>query len=150
MQHFELTDLIQLEALNMLCGERLGEGSSRKVFRSALDHKLVIKIATNENGIKQNWEEFNTWESVQFVDKINSYFARVHSISEYGSILIQEYVPSIPKGKYKIPSFFTDLKPENYGLVIGSKSNQFVCRDYGVNLLRERGMRLNLVNYEVV
>jgi hypothetical protein len=70
-------------------------------------------------------------------------------MSQFGSVLVQEYVPNIPTGKYKIPSFFTDLKMENFGLVVGTKKSQVVCRDYGINLLREKGMKINLVNFNV-
>ena len=148
VNNFELNDIVQLEALNLLCDEKLGEGSMRTVFRHAFDPKLVVKIAKSSDGVKANWEEFSTWESVEFT-KLNSWFARVHSVGDYGTILIQEWIPNIPAGKYKIPSFFTDLKPENYGLVVGTKSSQVVCRDYGMHLLREIGMKLSLVNYNV-
>jgi hypothetical protein len=70
-------------------------------------------------------------------------------MSQFGAVLIQEYVPSLPAGKYKLPSFFTDLKPENYGLVVGAKKSQIVCRDYGMHLLREKGMKINFINFEV-
>jgi hypothetical protein len=35
-----------------------------------------------------------------------------------------------------MPAFFTDLKRENFGLLLG----RLVCHDYGVNLLMENGM----------
>ena len=149
MNHFELNDLVQLEALNILCGAQLGAGSGRTVFRHAYDDELVVKVASSSTGIKANFEEFATWEAVQFT-KLNSWFARCHSVSDYGTILIQERIPDLPAGRYKIPSFFTDLKPENYGLVAGTKSSQVVCRDYGLHLLREKGMELQLANFEVV
>lgn len=148
MNNFELNDIVQLEALNILCDEKIGEGSTRTVFRNAFDAALVVKVATSSAGIKSNWEEFATWEAVQFT-KLSSWFARCHSISDYGSVLVQEWIPNIPAGQYKIPSFFSDLKPENYGLVVGTKSSQVVCRDYGLHLLREKGMKLSLVNYKV-
>ena len=149
MNHFELNDLTQLEAMNMLCDEKLGEGSTRVVFRSAFSRNLVVKVATSSAGINSNYEEFSTWQSVEFT-KLNSWFARVHSISNYGTILVQEWIPNIPAGKYKIPSFFTDLKPENYGLIVGTKSSQVVCRDYGLHLMRENGMKLSYKNFEVL
>jgi len=101
MNHFELNDLVQLEALNMLCDEKLGEGSMRTVFRHAFDPKLVVKIAKSSDGVKANWEEFSTWESVEFT-KLNSWFARVHSVSDYGTILIQEWVADIPTSKFNV------------------------------------------------
>jgi hypothetical protein len=145
----EIEDLIQMESLHVLCGEMLGEGSTRSVYKNEFDAKLVVKVAKSRAGIRANIEEFNTWESVQFVNGVNSYFARVHSMSQFGSVLVQEYAPNIPAGKYKIPSFFTDLKADNFGLVVGAKKSQVVCRDYGVNLLREKGMKINLINFNV-
>jgi hypothetical protein len=149
MNHFEIDDLSQLESLNMLCGDLLGKGSTRTVFKNAFDAKLVVKVANCTAGIRANIEEFATWESVQFVKTINSWFAQCLSVSAYGSVLIQEYVPDVPIGKYKLPSFFTDLKPENYGLIVGLKKSQIVCRDYGLHLMREKGMKLTFVNFEV-
>jgi hypothetical protein len=146
MQHFEISDLAQMEGLNLLCGGKLGEGSTRTVFRNAFDPKLVVKVATSTAGVKANMEEFAVWESVQYVSKINSFFAACHTISQVGSVLIQEYVPDVPAGSYKIPAFFTDLKAENFGLVVGK---QVVCRDYGLNLLREQGMKAKMINWTV-
>jgi hypothetical protein len=149
MKQLNIKKLTQQESLSILCGEKLGEGSGRIVYRNEFDNKLVVKVAINSAGVRANIEEFNTWECVQFVDKINVYFAKVYSMTELGSILIQEYISDIPKGNYKIPSFFTDLKPENYGVIYVKELPQIVCRDYGLHLLREKGMRLKLINYKV-
>lgn len=138
-----------MELLHVLCGKLLGKGSTRSVYKNEFNAKLVVKVANCKAGIRANIEEFNTWESVQFVNGVNSYFARVHSMSQFGSVLVQECVPNIPAGNYKIPSFFTDLKAENFGLVVGAKKSQAVCRDYGINLLREKDMKINLVNFNV-
>jgi hypothetical protein len=149
MKSFDIEDLAQIEGLDMLCGDLLGTGSTRTVFRNFFDKTKVVKVATTTQGIKANQEEFNTWNAVSYFTKINSYFAQCYSLSRCASILIQEYIPDLPDGKYKLPNFFTDLKPENYGLVSGTKSSQIVCRDYGLNLLREKGMVLKLVDFHV-
>lgn len=149
MKHFELEDLIQFEATNVLCGDKLGEGIHRTVFRSRFDRSAVVKVATNEDGIKANIEEMATWRSVEFVESLRSYFAECRYLSGYGTLLVQEYIPPIPKGKYKIPAFFTDLKQDNFGLISGTKQSQVVCRDYGIHLLREKGMTKKMIDWEI-
>lgn len=148
MKHFELEDLIQYESLNVLCGDKLGEGIHRTVFRNAFDYGMVVKIANNEAGIRANIEEMQTWNDVH--GEVQHWFAQCRHLSSYGSILIQEFVPSIPKGKYKIPAFFTDLKQDNFGLVVGTEKSQVVCRDYGFHLLREKGMTKKLIDWEII
>lgn len=150
MKAFEIADLAQLEAHDMLCGPLLGTGSARMVFRNRFDETKVVKIAINDFGVSQNIEEFHTWSSVEYVAKINSFFAQCYHVSTYGTVLVQEYIPDIPPGVYKLPSIFTDLKAENYGLVRGTKTNQVVCRDYGLHLMREQGMKFRMKNWTVV
>lgn len=57
--------------------EKLGEGSSRVVF--ALTNKLVLKIARNNVGVKQNEIEAQVWNFLDY-DKpgYKKYFAKVH------------------------------------------------------------------------
>lgn len=148
MKHFELEDLIQYESLNVLCAEKLGEGVHRTVFRNTFDRGTVVKVANSDAGIRANIEEMQTWNDVY--GEAQRWFARCRHLSYYGSILIQEFVPAIPNGKYKIPAFFTDLKRDNFGLVVGTEKSQVVCRDYGLHFLREKGMTKKLIDWEIL
>ena len=132
MKNFKHEDLIRFEALNMLCGKLLGNGVHRTVFENAFDSSLVVKISNSPNGIRANYAEYEIWQEIQS-SKYKRYFAKVKEMSGYGSILIADYVPDLPIGKYKIPSFFADLKRENFGLV----GTQVVCRDYAYNRIVE-------------
>ena len=144
MNYFEREDLIHLEAFNMLCGKQIGIGAHRTVFENAFDSNLVVKIANSQNGIRANYAEYELWQEIQST-KYNRYFVRMREMSGYGSILIADYVPDLPVGKYKIPSFFTDLKRENFGLV----GTQVVCRDYALNRIVEHiGKKIKLVEVE--
>ncbi len=149
MKHFNILDLQQYEALNLLCGHLLGVGVHRKVFRHAFNEKLVVKVATNSEGIRANFCELETFDWIKENEKYKHYFAAVDQLSSQGTILIQEYIPDLPAGSYKLPSFFTDLKRENFGLVRGTDGSQIVCRDYGIHLLiRDVGKPVRMVNVE--
>ena len=65
MNYFEREDLIQLEALNMLCGKQIGIGAHRTVFENAFDSNLVVKIANSQNGIRANYAEYELWQEIQ-------------------------------------------------------------------------------------
>lgn len=140
MRDFSIADLQQYEAVNMLCGDSLGEGIHRLVFRQRFDDGLVVKVAKNSDGVRANIEEFNTWRHVEFSENASKWFAKCLDISDYGTILIQAYIPPLPSGTYKIPTFFTDLKRDNFGITKDGEIPHVVCRDYGMHLLRENGM----------
>jgi hypothetical protein len=149
VKHFDLDDLVQYESLNALCGSKLGEGIHRTVFRSRFNARHVVKVAQNDDGIRANVEEMETWGRIRWVEAVRPYFAECIYLSGYGTVLVQMYIPSVPKGKYKIPTFLTDIKPDNFGLMEVEGKSQIVCRDYGGHLLREKGMSIKLVNWEV-
>jgi len=71
------------------------------------------------------------WHEVQFTPWAR-WFAPCRRISPCGIVLIQERTRPLPHGELpkELPDFFTDLKPENFGLIDG----QVVCHDYALHL----------------
>lgn len=125
------------EALGLLCGDRLGDGLSREVFRYGPDENYVIKFEPDASHF-QNVAEWQLWDRIQYVEKHNKWFAPCLRISHCGRILIQRYAEPIAAIALpaEVPSYFTDLKKENWGVIKG----QPVAVDYGKHLMLERGM----------
>jgi hypothetical protein len=133
-----IIELAKSDALDFLCGGRLlGEGSFRSVYGYlSTGGNFAIKIAKCDYGIRCNIEEYNTWQDLSHF-QVSRWFAPCVSISKAGTILLQDYTENLRPGKYKIPAFFEDVKPENFGLLNG----KIVCRDYGQSSLRLKGMK---------
>ena len=131
------------EFAGMLLGDLLGSGASRYVFQHAGHKNRVIKIDMS------NWNanviEYDVWQSVQHVQRINKWFAKCYQMSRCGRILIMEKldmergISAYPK---IVPAFFTDIKWANFGF----RGKQLVCCDYASNLLIEHGLKVKMVN----
>lgn len=125
------------EVLALVCDDYLGRGQYREVYSYARDPKgWVVKL---ENGHQSfaNVREWEAWRAVRET-KWAPWFAPCHTISGSGLVLIQARTTpldpvDLPK---RVPAFFTDLKPENWGRYEG----RIVCHDYGNHLLHENGM----------
>ena len=123
---------IAMDTFYMLCGEKLGEGASRSVYRYRANAQYVIKFEHAEHDFS-NMAEFDLWRELKRplpgYRQIRKWFAPVIDISPSGNILFQLYIPDIPKEKLpkRVPACFADLKRENWGILRG----QPVCRDYG-------------------
>lgn len=123
--------ILSQDLLLMICGELLGEGSSRKVFEYNLDNDYVVKFEMQNEGHNQN--EFLIWEEVQGLKGelawVKKWFAPICYISPCSRILIMER--TMPKeGKKrpdKVPAFLDDTHGNNFGWI----GNKFVCHDYG-------------------
>lgn len=124
------------ELLGFMCGDFIGDGMTRHVYRFAPDDKYVIKFELHD-GHFQNVSEWQLWDSVQHT-KHAKWFAPCHGISQCGRILIQRYADPIAAINLpaEVPAFFTDLKPGNWGQIKG----QPVAVDYGKHLMLENGM----------
>ena len=128
--------LIAKELFYLIAPNFIGESSSRKVY-SFVDSKYVIKFETEDRHF-QNVNEWNVWEHVEQTEYAR-WFAPCKYISPCGKVLIQEFADPIlhsselPKA---VPSFFTDLKVLNFGLI----GKQLVCVDYGYTRLLEEGL----------
>lgn len=121
------TPMIARELCDALVGEIIGTGQNRQVYDMPMNPFLVIKHEYCGNRF-QNAIEWEVWQTVKNT-KYEKWFAPCQNISSNGVFLLQSKVEMIPKAHYpkKIPSFFADLKYENYGILNG----KFVCFDYG-------------------
>lgn len=134
-------NVITGDLFRLVCGEKLGRGVSREVYRCALDPTIVFKIEADA-GSFQNIIEWETWDTVRFTAGMKNdyakYFAPCIAISPCGTVLVQKYARPVDYTELPedVPKFFTDLKKENFGLLDG----KFVCIDYGNNLLMTNGL----------
>lgn len=132
-------DSITADMFDFLCGDFLGFGISRAVYEYQRDSRFVIKIEYAE--YFQNICEFEVWHRIKGT-KLSKWFAPCDSISPCGKILIQRKTKETSLDNYpnKIPSFFTDVKYDGWGMLNGN----VVCHDYGIHLLMEKGMGAKL------
>ncbi len=120
------------EFIEMMCGDLLGKGMSRTVYRHAHDETKVIKIENVTNTF-QNVVEWEIWRTNQYYDKVAKWLTPCRYISHSGTFLIMDYVKDVDKSQIpdKLPSFMVDLKLDNMGII----NDQVVLRDYGSTLL---------------
>lgn len=141
----QTNNLLGDEFIDILCGEKIGEGISREVFRCRLNPNWIVKVE-REGQWFQNIREYLIWEEIQHWKKMSKWFAPVEYISPHGTVLIQHkvtpaYETDLPK---QLPTFFTDIKQENFGMLNG----QFVCFDYGTTpISRNWSTRLKKFNW---
>lgn len=137
-------ELIQRAAVEMLCGDLLGEGSDRLVYAHRFAGSLVVKV--EKHGLpddfanRQEWAQWNA-----FTDRQSLMFAPCLAISSCGMILIQKRtMPIYDLAGYpeKLPAYITDNKPANFGMCEG----RFVCHDYA-DLRWSRGETMLPVNW---
>jgi hypothetical protein len=145
IDHVLADRVVGLEFANMLLGELLGSGASRYVFQHATHKNRVVKIDMSD--WNANVTEYQVWQRIQYVKRINKWFAQCPQMSRCGRILIMEKVDmnrGISAYPKMVPSFFTDIKWANFGFI----GKQLVCCDYASNLLMEEGMKVKLVKAE--
>lgn len=124
---------ISLEIFDCLLGDFIGSGCSREVYEYIPSKDFVVKVeAYGKSG--DNYLEYNIWNEVRNTPS-EKWFAPCWWISPGGKILIQKktkdfYSKSGDKVPDKIPSFFTDIKPSNFGWM----GNQLVAHDYAFTL----------------
>ena len=119
------------ELAGLTLGKKIGEGASRDVYECSLNDKVVIKYEVRGK-MFQNVMEWNIWQEVKDT-KYASWFAQCLDISPCGLFLVMEKI-SIPDKKMypkKVPEFFTDLKYNNFGMVV----KQLVAVDYGFPII---------------
>ena len=128
--------IITFDIFNSFLGDFLGSGYSRYVFESNADSKSVIKIDHNSRG--SNFMEWEVWNTVKDT-KFAKWFAPCTYLSPDGKLLIQKKVKELissdrlPK---QLPSFFHDVRPDNFGMLNG----KVVCFDYALTNLLKLGL----------
>lgn len=130
--HF--TNTIAQDFLDLFAAEIISEGSTRTVYRS-INRDYVIKFETYAKRF-QNVVEWETW-SIAKHTKFKDWFCPCSDISSNGTILIQRFARDLEEAEWpkELPSFFADVKPENFGWLDG----KVVCRDYGNSYLIDKG-----------
>lgn len=137
------------DTLGLLVGEKLGFGCYREVFALPWSPRHVLKLESGA-GSFHNALEWEVWREMKD-GKWSGYFAPCEAISANGAALLMartKPITKFPTG-LTIPSFFQDVKPENFGLLKG----RIVCHDYSINeLIRHnlRGARLVPVEQPVI
>lgn len=116
-------------ALEFLLGDYIGKGCSRTVFKYALDPKYVIKIA--KSGSFDNILEYEIWCNIRYTEH-KKYFAPCSWISDDGVIMLQRKTKPIYTLPETLPSYFSDIKPDNFGMI----GKQIVAHDYAFSLDR--------------
>jgi len=124
------------DLFELVTGDRVGIGQYRTVYKSLLVPDEVLKFEYTAKSFS-NVQEMDIWERIALT-KFAKWFCPCVSISSCGTILIQKYARDVEDHEYpdEIPVFFTDVKKSNFGMYKGN----FVCRDYGANLLIEKGL----------
>lgn len=129
-------NVISLDLFRLVADKKIGSGIAREVWSMSLNRDFVMKIESGAESF-QNVAEWETWQKVKYTAYAR-WFAPCIKISSCGTILIQKRTSPVLKTMLpaKVPSFFTDLKKENWGMI----GNRHVCHDYGITLLMEKGM----------
>lgn len=124
----------QRDIWSVALGEWVGEGIGRRVWTLGTDRSKVIKVEDKSESF-QNIIEWEVWRHVRDT-KLAKWFAPCHMISSSGCILIQTKTFPIKTLPRRVPAFFSDLKPENWGELDGRP----VAHDYGYNKLLALGL----------
>lgn len=127
-EYFDTT--IAQEFFRTMLKDRLDHGMSRSVFSVRHDENIVVKFEVSA-GFFQNVQEWEMSKRLENSPMVR-WIAPCISISGYGSVLIQARTTKPPadyKWPLRIPSWFTDTKKSNFGLLGG----RLVCHDYAIN-----------------
>lgn len=137
-------NVTERDFFRMFCGNKLGSGSARQVYECEYNPEYVVKIEDAAHSF-QNVLEWNIWNDAQHMHPdIQKWLAPCVRISPCGIILIQKRTKPAKKYPEKLPSWLTDTKRQNYGMI----GNRFVCHDYGVNLMCNNGLTKRLRKVE--
>lgn len=128
------------ELEQMLLGKKLGSGIHRAAYVYNLDESCVIKVATDEYGRGANVLEHKLWWELENWDDGKKWFAPVIALSDGGKYLVMKRAQRGRDVDYpeKVPSFFTDLKRDNFGFI----GKQLVCVDYASCLMLTDGWKI--------
>lgn len=125
-------------ALHFFAGEHLGTGNNRAVYalKKYPEYVMKLKLETQANDFS-NVKEWLIWDELCMSD-LHKWFAPCLTMNETGTVLFQKRA-TIGRRKdypYRLPSFFTDLKIQNFGFI----GDQFVCFDYGSSVILTKFM----------
>lgn len=120
------------DAFNLLCGDKIGDGSFRTVYECRIRPDLVVKV---EN--ISSWRDPHNMLEAQFHSDfkdhkvIGKWLAPIHFVSPDTRIILMErampiFDSELPK---KVPACFHDVKPANFGRL---SNGRIVCFDYAL------------------
>ncbi len=144
--HF--SGVVAVDFFRTMVGKWLGGGIGRGVYVLGTDPSLAVKIETRSHSF-QNISEWEVWNDLKNMnnDSAHKWFAPCHYISPCGAVLIQSRTKPLDKSRFpdKMPSFFTDLKYQNFGMLNG----RIVAHDYGYNRFVHLGAtaRMRVANW---
>lgn len=122
------------DALCAFVGDYIGSGCYRHVFEYAPDPKnWVVKLEGGDRSFA-NVIEWELWREVDG-SPASKFFAPCGLISPGGGLLLQRRTKPLDLSKLpeKVPYFFGDLKPGNYGMI----GRRIVCHDYGNHMIAD-------------
>lgn len=139
---FTNSTAFQLAMYDLVVGKPLGYGCFRDVYICGLNAEWVVKFQ-RERCDFDNVKEWEAWQEYKHNPKVAKWLAPCHHISASGDILIQQRTQYLEKLPEKMPSFLTDVKPDNYGFLNG----HIVCHDYGFLHPAKLNTRLRTVKW---
>ena len=115
----------------LICEDKLGEGEYRSVYSCRVDPTLVVKVERERRGWRSfaNVKEHAVWWEWQNKPAVARWLVPCTQLSPGGLFLLQRRAQPLPSGfqlPAELPTFLTDLKPSNFGLI----DDQLVCLDY--------------------
>lgn len=132
------------EGFNVLCGDLIGEGSTRKVFTCKIRDDLVVKVEDGDWRQFANIIEMKFWCDHMHHKQTAVWLAPCEYMSPDGRVMLQKRATPLRDNELpsKLPAFLTDLKRENFGMLDG----KIVCIDYALTIpapsLRMRNVSL--------
>ncbi len=121
------------DAFNLLCGDKIGEGTTRTVFECKLRPELVVKVEDGDMRDFANVVEAKFWSEYEGSPAIAKWLAPVEFLSPDGRILLQRRADPVREKELpkKIPAFLADTKVGNFGRISG----RIVCVDYAITII---------------
>ena len=117
------------DAFNMLCGDKIGYGIHREVFKCKIRPDLVVKVENQELRNFSNVMEDKFWADNSHYEPVKKWLCPIEFLSPDGRLMLMRRVEPIRetvKLPDKLPAFLTDIKRENFGWLDG----KLVCVDY--------------------
>lgn len=122
------------ELIAEFLGEFIAKGVTREVYACKVNPAYVIKIAKSSEGVAANVLEHSIWAYAEMMpESVSQWFCPCVSISSHGSVLVMRRAEPVSEEELpqEVPAYFTDLKPDNWGLLEGKP----VCVDYANTLI---------------
>lgn len=121
------------DAFNLLCRGKIGGGIHRTVYECRLRDDLVVKVENDSHRYFANVFEDKFWADHSYHEPVAKWLAPCRFLSPDARILLMDRADPLPSDypmPDKMPTFLTDLKRENFGILKG----RLVCIDYALTI----------------